>query len=362
VTRRALRPRALALASLCGFVFFCCAAFSSSAQQSSPQPPAIRSTAELVKIDVSVLDKNGDYVGSLEQKDFQVLDNGAERSLAFFAPVEAPAQVLVIVETSPAVYLIHNEHILAAYALLDGLRADDQVALITYDRAPHPLLAFTAEKPALVQALGHIQYTLGSGQLNLYDSVSTAIDWLVPAVGKKAIVLLTTGLDSSSPERYDALLGKLRATDVVIYAVALGGSLRHPAGKKTKAPKGAKSPDTATRSDDPAQNPLSFQKADAALKSLTSVTGGRVFFPESVADFARFYREIASALRHQYALGIEPAHDGQLHALSVEVLENAVKAPSASSVVSKDPKEAYRVFARRGYLAPMAPATAVPSR
>lgn len=351
----ALRSHALALASLCWLVLACCATPPSRAQQSSPQQPAIRSTAELVKIDVSVLDKNGDYVGGLEQKDFQVLDNGAAQPLAFFAPVEAPAQVLVILETSPAVYLIHDEHIVAAYALLDGLRADDQVALITYDRAPHPLLAFTAEKPALVQALGQIQYTLGSGQLNFYDSISTAIDWLAPALGKKAIVLLTTGLDSSPPERYDALLAKLRANDVVIYAVALGGSLRHPAAKKTKQPKGAKSAGANAQSEDHEQNPLSFQKADAALKSLTSITGGQVFFPESLADFARFYREIASALRHQYALGIEPAHDGQLHTLTIEVLDRDAKAPSASSTTPPRAQPAYRVFARQGYLAPAEP-------
>lgn len=336
-----------------GFAPFVClsllfAGTVSRGQEQVASQPAIRSTAELVKVDVSVLDKRGDYVGGLEQKDFRVLDNNAERPLAFFAPVDAAAQVLVIVETSPAVYLIHNQHLAAAYALLDGLRPDDEVALIAYDRAPRPILAFTADKPALVQALNRIQYTLGSGDLSLYDSISTSLDWLAPVIGKKAIVLLTTGLDSAPPERWDALVAKLRADDAVIYPVALGGALRRPVGKKPKQPKHTKDSDPgAAESTDATENPLSFQKADTALNALAKMTGGQVYFPQSAGDFARIYSEIASALRHQYLLGIEPAHDGQFHRLAVEVL-NQPGTPS-----SKPSKSAFRVFAREGYLAPV---------
>ncbi len=189
------------------------------AQESPPPQPAIRSTAELVKIDASVLDKDGNFVGGLEQKKFRILDAGVERPIIYFAPVETPAQILVMVETTPAVYLIHNEHVFAAYALLDGLATEDQVALVSYDQAPHALLPFTPDKSALAAALGQIQYTLGSGQLNFYDSISTAVDWLAPVPGKKALVLLTTGLDSSPPARWDALVQKLHASDVVIYSL-----------------------------------------------------------------------------------------------------------------------------------------------
>ena len=54
---------------------------------------------------------------------FRVIDSGASQPIAFFAPVEAPAEVLVMMETSPAVYLVHNEHLVAAYALLGGMSA-----------------------------------------------------------------------------------------------------------------------------------------------------------------------------------------------------------------------------------------------
>jgi len=154
-----------------------------------------------VKVDASVLDNRGNFVGGLARGNFRILDSGTEQPIEFFTPVEAPAQVLVMIETSPAVYLIHNQHLLAAFALLDGLAADDEVALVTYDQAPRAILTFTPDKSALLAALGGIQYTIGMDDLNFYDSVSGVLDWLGPATGKRALVLLTTGLDSSPPAR-----------------------------------------------------------------------------------------------------------------------------------------------------------------
>ena len=77
------------------------------------------------------------------------------------------------------------------------------------------------------------------------------------------------------------------------------------------------------------------------------MTGGRAYFPESEQDFVPMYHEIATALRHQYLLGIAPAHDGQFHSLTVEVLDASgqpMNLPAKKPVV--------RVFAREGYLAP----------
>jgi Ca-activated chloride channel homolog len=301
-----------------------------------------------VKIEASVLDKRGDFVGGLAHTSFRVLDNGIEQPIAFFAPVEAPAQVLVMLETSPAVYLIHDEHLAAAYALLEGLAPDDEVALVTYDLTPQAVLSFTSDKSALLATLDKVQYTIGMGDLNFYDSVSTVLDWLAPVNGKKTVVLLTTGLDSSPPEHWDALVQKLRGEDVVIFSVALGGPLRREPVKKPKQKKtapasqalGGEASAKSTGGD-------GFAKADGALRSLATMTGGRAYFPQSDKDFAPIYHEIASALRHQYVLGIAPAHDNQFHTLAVEVLGSSSQ-PDATQAKRAE----YRVFARAGYLAP----------
>ena len=299
-------------------------------------------------MDASVLDKRGNFVSGLTQVNFRVLDNGIEQPIAFFAPVEAPAQVLVMIETSPAVYLIHNQHLIAAYALLDGLAPDDAVALVTYDRAPQAILGFTPDKSALLAALDKVQYTIGMGDLNLYESVSAVLDWLAPTPGKRAIVLLTTGLDSSPSARWDALARKLRGDDVVVYSVALGGSLRGEPSKKSKPKKSApESGAEQTGESLETSGSDGFAKADRALLALATITGGRAYFPESEKDFVPMYHEIASALRHQYVLGIAPARDGQFHTLTVAANENGGQ-PAAHQAKRSE----YRVLARAGYLAP----------
>jgi len=322
--------------------FLFCFALALYAQETGRTPQAgIRATTEIVKIDVSVLDRQGKFVAGLAQDRFRVLDNGIEQPVAFFAPIEAPAQVLVMLETSPAVYLIHAQHLTAAYALLDGLAPDDEVALVSYSQAPQAILPFTPDKSALAAALGRVQYTLGMGNLNFYDSISTVLDWIAPLHGKKAIVLLTTGLDSSPPERWDALAQKLKKDDTVIFAVALGGSLRHPPSAKKKKSKAAPKPDETEGQ----ANPVTFAKADAALLSLAKITGGHAYFPESPNDFVSIYREIASSLRHQYVLGIAPQHDGKFHSLTVQVL-GADRQPGPESMKSIKSLAANLVMAR----------------
>jgi VWFA-related protein len=319
------------------------------AQQAGPsaQRP-LQATSELVKLEVRVADRRGDFVVGLEEKDFRVLDNGIEQPAVFFAPVDAPAEVLVMIETSPAVYLIDREHLLGAYALLYGLAPDDRVALISYDQAPHAILSLTADKSALLAALGSIQYDLGMGELNFYDAVSTVLDWLAPGSEKRALVLLTTGLDSSPLARWDALVEKVRSRDIVIFPVALGGSLRNYKGKKSNTARSA--PGFGSRGNErspQSEGSLSFAKADQALRTLATTSGGRAYFPASAKDFVPIYQEIASTLRHEYVLGIAPAHDGQFHSLLVQVgyRNGAPTKPPASQL-------AYRVSAREGYLAP----------
>ena len=328
--------------------------FLSSAQQTPPAAPSkhvlVGPHTELVLIDASVLDHRGEYVAGLTKESFRVLDNGVEQPTTFFAPVEAPAQVLVMLETSPAVYLIRDQHLTAAFALVEGLAADDQVALVTYDVTPKTVLSFTADKPALLDALNRTQYNLGMGDLNLYDSVSAVLDGLAPAAGKKELVLLTTGLDSSPPDHWEALAKKLRGEDVVIFSVALGGSLRGAPGKKSKRKKTVQPPQDSEAADEAAaksNSEAAFAKADVGLRSLAQITGGRAYFPQFDREFATIYREIASALRHQYVLGIVPAHDNQFHKLTVEVDSSGNQAGPARARGA-----AYRIFARAGYLAP----------
>jgi Ca-activated chloride channel homolog len=322
-------------------------------QTSGSQQQTLEAKTELVKLDVSVLNAKGDFVDGLTQADFRVLDDGAERPITFFAPVSTPAKVVVVLETSPAVYLFKDEHLAAAYSLLGGLGADDEVALVTYADVPRELVSFTTDKMLLFQALGNTQYMMGSASLNLYDAVSDVVDGLSRFSGKKAVILLTTGIDSSSPARWNALTQKLRESDVVIFAVGLLGPLASVSDVKQKDRKKVKGASAFDTADDP-EGTLSIAKADNALVSLTAMTGGRAYFPASGDDFSPTYREIASSLRHEYVLGVLPDHDGQFHTLTVSVVnpDTASATKKKKKKKKKNEQDEYRVSAREGYVAP----------
>ena len=331
---RALRIAAVAPALFCAACLF---AFPRPGQtETAPQAAPLRSSTEIVKIDVSVLDSRGQFTESLEQSDFRVLDNGVERSLVFFAPEEYPARILVLVETGPAVYLIHDEHLSALYALADGLAPGDQIALAAFDQTPRLLLPFTADRASILSAVDSLQYSIGMGDLHFYDAVSSALDWMEAAPGKKSLLTLATGLDTTPPANWDRLRERMAREDAVVFAVALGESLRGGPKKKPKASANKSgAPPGATAEKTP------FEKADEGLNTLAAVTGGKAYFPRTAADFAPIYREIASALRHQYVLGIRAAGDGEFHKLTVELAAEKSQA-----------KDAHRILAREGYRAP----------
>jgi len=302
------------------------------------EPFQMRVSTELVRVDVTVTDSRGDFIGDLRRENFRIFDEGVEQPITHFVSTEAPAQVLVVTETSPAVYLIHQQHLEGAYALLDGLAADDWVALATYDQAPRLVLNFTQDKPALYRALLALHYNLGMAQLNLFDSLATALDWLFPIPGRKAVVLLTTGLDTSALGRWDGLVEKLRTSDVVVFPIALGGELRTFKKNKKKSP---------TLEDDTG---LSFEQANLVLETMAQITGGRAYFPARASDFATIYRQMATALRHQYTLGfVPPGGDAQFHKIEVHLLDARGRALAPATG-----KSSYRIHARPGYL-PLAP-------
>ncbi|HVN92913.1 MAG TPA: VWA domain-containing protein [Terracidiphilus sp.] len=314
----------------------CLPALAQQLQQEQRQAPAtteaIRVSVERVNVGVIVTDAKGNFVENLRPQDFQVLDNDLPQPITDFATVDAPAQVLMTVEAGPAVYLLQDSHVFVADALLGGLSAGDRIAIAYYNATPAPLLNFTTDKQVAQAALDQLQFNLGYGNLNLSSSLNTVLDWLAPVPGKKTIVLVSTGVDTSPQAAMQALLGRLQIGDVRVLAVSMSGPLRN-GNKGTKA-----------------QNQETQQmlgEADAWLKMLAEATGGRAYFPENAKAFQEAYRQIAQLVRHEYSLAFAPpVADGAAHAIGVKV--------NASAPGSKDKAPEYRVDHRKGYIAPKA--------
>jgi VWFA-related protein len=152
---------------------------------------------------------------------------------------------------------------------------------------------------------------LGFAQLDLSASLASAIGWLDTVRGKKTIVVLSTGVDTTPEGKWRAIQQKLETSDVRILAVSLSGDLRKSPRHKVL---------TADEKEDRALLKQGFAAGDQSLRVLSRLTGGRVYFPKNQRDFERTYGEIAQLIRHEYSLAFTPpVHDGNVHSITVKV-------------------------------------------
>ena len=288
-------------------------AFAASGGQDNPQqqPPTIRVSVERVEVGVIVTDWRGKFVEGLRREDFRVFDNGVEQPITSFIPIADPAQLLVLVEAGPAALFLEKSHYQAAEKLLNGLAPDDRIAIASYSRGAELLLDFTSDKPTARLGLENLNFMAGFGELNLSTSLAAVLDWLATLQGKETVVVLSTGIDTSDPKKWPAILQKLQTSGVRILAVSLSGDLRQPIKHKVLS---------LQEKEDRAFVKKGFAEADGWLRELSAATGGRVYFPRDQKEFDRAYAEIAQLVRHEYSLAFTPpAHDGQLHKIEVRV-------------------------------------------
>jgi VWFA-related protein len=303
-------------------------------QQSEP----IRVSVDRVSVGVLVTDSSGKFAEGLRREDFHVFDNGVEQPITDFLDVQEPAQALVLIEAGPAVYLLEGSHLRAAQQFISGLSPDDRVAVVKYADGPQGLVDFTANKQTVAAAFDELGFNLGFGSLNLSASLSKVLDWLTSVQGKKTIVLLSTGVDTSSTKQIQDLLNRLQISDVRILAVSLIGDLRNPPPpNKKKSP----SPKVAFTSQQ-------FEDADMLLRQIAQTTGGQAYFPANSNELPAVFARIAQMVRHEFSLAfIPPAHDGAIHSLEVRVSAESGEAAGRSAVAAP-----YRVDCRHAYLAP----------
>lgn len=288
----------------------CCFASSGQEKPQGPGPP-IRVTVDRVNVGVIVTDGGGNFVDGLNREDFRIFDNGLEQPITDFLPVTEPAQVLLLIESGPAVVFLGRDHIQAAEKLLNGLSADDRVAIAGYSKEPDLLLDFTADKTTTLYALENLNFMLGFAQLNLCASVASAVDWLETLGGKRTIVVLSTGVDSTPEGNRQAIEQKLETSDVRVLAISLWGDIRKPTKHKVRSRK---------ERENRAFVEQGFETGDRELRELSRLTGGRVYFPKNQEDFDRAYADIAQLIRHEYSIAFVPAvHDGKIHSITVKV-------------------------------------------
>jgi len=292
--------------------------------------PTIKVDVSRVNVGVIATNGHGNFVEGLQKSDFHIFDNGVEQPIAGFLANDDPAQVVIMIECGPAMRLFGKENVQKADALIARLAPQDRVSLVCYSSGPQVMFDLSSDHSAAQSFLDGMDFSSGSGDLNLSESLLVVLDRLNSVAGKKTIVLISSGVDGAPPVDSSLFQARISASEVRVLVVSTSLAFK-------KFPKAHKH-DLDER-EARAKVTQAFKEADARLHSLAGATGGHVYFPKAAKDYQKIYAEIAQIVRHEYNLAfVPPVPDGKLHALTVTA------------------NHAFRIDHRQAYLAPSASA------
>jgi Ca-activated chloride channel homolog len=281
----------------------------------------IRVETNLVTMPVSVLDREGRFISGLQQKDFRIFENGIEQKVDYFQSVEQPFTVILLIDVSPSTAFRIDEIQDAAISFVDQLRSGDRVMVVAFDDDIHVLSPVTSNRAQLRNAIRESRFGDGT---SLYEAVDFALDFqLRQAQGRKAVVLFTDGVDTTSRRaNYDSTLRAAQESEALFYPIRydtsndLGGGSNYPRGNSGGLAGilgsiimgggisigGA--PGTASRAD--------YERGRNYLVALAENTGGREFEAQSIYNLDSAFSGIAEELRRQYSIGYYPENVGKV--------------------------------------------------
>jgi hypothetical protein len=184
----------------------------------TPQPvETLKIDTNLVTVPVIAADVNGLYVPDLRQDELSIYEDGVKQSIAFFATINAPFHVILMLDTSASTEAALPQIQRAAVAFVEQLKPADRVKVISFDNEVRDLNDFTNDRDALKAAI--LKTRSGQGT-KLYDAVQLALDSIRPIKGRKAIVLFTDGVDYHSDQStFDSTLRGLDEEGVIVYPI-----------------------------------------------------------------------------------------------------------------------------------------------
>ena len=317
--------------------------FSKKEEEKLPEGlPTFRSDVTTVSVDVAVLDNRGRFIPNIPGGNFRILEDNVPQQITNFSKGEAPMTVAMVIEFSNLYQQYWTESwyqtLTASYGFLETLKADDYVAIVAYDLRPEILCDFTTDKRAAYEAMQRLRIAAYS-ESNLYDAVTDTAERMQDIEGRRAIVLIASGIDTFSKLTFDQTRKSLQRAGVPIYAIGLMQALREYYDARGYLGPIAR---------------LDFLQADNQMRTFAKESGGQSYFPRFYGEFPSIFAAIADSLRNQYSLAYQPsnqAKDGKFRKLKVELVNPATGEP-LRIVDEKGKSIKYSVIAKAGYVAP----------
>ncbi len=333
------------------------------AGQADGKTPTLSLTANLVNLPVIVRDKKGALVQNLTKSDFTLSVDGHPQVIRYFdRDQNLPLTLGLLVDTSQSQRSVLDEERDASSSFLDSMltappdRAPDRAFLIQFAREVELLQDLTSSRPKLQAAIKEIGtpnpnerstedednnssndsnnsnggHSYRRGGTALYDAVYlSANDLMLKQQGRKAVVILSDGVDRNSKETLNRAIEAAQRADMIIYAIYFKGQEQHnynnggnnngggfprfpgggggyPGGGGGYPGGGGGYPGGGRRGG--GQQPPMENRVDGKkiLQQMADETGGRLFEVKGKEKVADIYNQIAEELRSQYRLGYTP--------------------------------------------------------
>jgi Ca-activated chloride channel homolog len=259
----------------------------------APSPDVYRFTTSVdaVHLSVSVVNKKGRLVTDLSRDDFMVVEDNLHQKIVYFARGEdAPLDLVLLVDASGSMELTEKAANArnAAIQLIQSLGPEDRVSVYAFDRDVYQLTDFTQDKAAATAALTRLE---PFGSTALYDAVVTLSDAVLhEGFGRRAIVVTTDGVDTSSSRTVEEAVAKAKAVDLPVYAIRVISPVDDPESEMFLGIHGA-----------------SFRGEDA-LRRFTAETGGDMYQGSDWGQLVTASRRIREEMKTQYRLGYVPVN------------------------------------------------------
>jgi Ca-activated chloride channel homolog len=297
------------------------------AGRAAEQQPIFRGTSDAVRVFVTVTDRDGRLITTLEQSDFEIRDEGKPQPITLFDNTPQPVRLVVMLDVSGS--MEGNLPLLRAAAdqLFSRLGPNDLARVGTFGRDVVISPAFTRDANELRRAL---PITIApDAPTPLWRAVDEAMDGFKESgEGRPVILVLSDGKDSGPigiRQRFVSqaeIIDRARSEDVMVYGIGMRSRRARPVG-----PIGPGDLQAALMADLP----------DPGLALVSEQTGGGYAEIRPGQDLADAFAHVVDELHSQYLIGFAPPkRDGKLHDLEVRI-------PSQRGLKPR---------ARKNYLAP----------
>jgi Ca-activated chloride channel family protein len=305
--------------------------------------PTFRSDVLTVTLDVAVLDNHGNPIPKIPQERFRILEDNTPQKVTGYSIGEAPMTICLVVEFSNRFQKLYTrnwgETLRDAYGFVSTLKPEDYLAVIAYDLRPEILSDFTTDRSQAAEALSRLRIPAFS-EANLYDTLVFTGERMQDIEGRKAIVLLSSGVDTFSKLTFDKARHAIQDNGVPIYAIGLAQATREMQGAMRPGMGGAMSD-------------MNLAVSNEQMKTFANETGGRAFFPRFDGEMPGIFRMVHDSLRSNYTLTYQPSNqtkDGKFRRLKVELV-NSDNQP-LKVVDEKNKPIKVQIVTKAGYKAP----------